>query len=308
MKSIPDRGGFHFAFARTLCLLLLLTVVRASAGDITLPQANGGTLTLPGPAVRVITLAPNLAELLYAAGGGHTLLATVEYSHFPPEVRSLPRVGNAFRIDLERIVSLRPDLVIAWQSGNPQTALQKLQSLGLNVLQIEISQPEDIAVTVEILSRATGSGETGLHTAAQLRKKLTTLRENNLDKPVVDYFYQVAARPLYTVSGEHIISRGLALCGGRNAFADLATLAPQVSREAVLTADPRVLIAPHDGGADRALENWLEWPRMQAVAQMQLLYLPADEISQATPRFLDSIGQACDYFDDVRQSTGQKVK
>jgi iron complex transport system substrate-binding protein len=304
MTSIPWRDGRRITFAGAVSLLLLLAARNAFA-DIALPQANGDTLTLAKPAGRVITLAPNLAELIYAAGAGHTLLASVEYSNFPPPVASLPRVGDAFRIDLERIISLEPELVIAWQSGNPQSALEKLQSLGLKVLQLEISQPDDIAGAVETLARATGSEEIGLRAAEQLRQKLSHLREDNQGKPVVDYFYQVAARPLYTINGQHIISRGLALCGGRNVFADLATLAPQINLESVLMADPPVMIAAADDEAARELEIWREWPRLQAVEQQQMLYLPADEISQATPRFIHSIGLACQFLDQVRQTTGK---
>ena len=117
----------------------------SSSADITLLQANGEILTLPNPATRIITLAPNLAEMVFAAGAGAQLKAVVEYSNFPAQVTQIPRVGDAFRIDLERIIELNPDLVIAWKSGNPQTALQKLQQLGITVWQIEITRPEEIA-------------------------------------------------------------------------------------------------------------------------------------------------------------------
>lgn len=304
---LPVRSGHLYALRVALCLLLT-SVAGNALGAVTLEQADGSTLILPRSAERVVTLAPNLAELLFAAGAGQKLKAVVEYSNFPAEVTRIPRVGDAFRLDLERIVNLDPDLVVAWQSGNPQAALQKLQSLGLKVLQIEILSPEDIADTVETLARATGTEDTGFEAAAHLRHKITSLRNDNRDKPVVDYFYQVATRPLYTVNGEHIISRGLELCGAKNVFADLASLAPQINRESVLLADPRVMIAADDGQGSRSLETWNEWPRMRAVAGQNMLYLPADQISQATPRFLDSIGFACDYFDRVRQSTGNTEK
>jgi iron complex transport system substrate-binding protein len=270
-----------------------------------LPQANGETLTLSIPAERIITLAPNLAELVFAAGAGAQLKAVVEYSDFPAQVKQIPRIGDAFRIDLERIIELEPDLVIAWKSGNPQTALQKLELLGTTVWQIEITRPEEIADAVENISHAAGTQSVGQTVARQLRSKLADLRRQNADKSPVDFFYQIAPRPLYTINGRHIISRSLEVCGGVNIFSGLPTLAPQISRESVIFANPRAMIAPEISGDPPALAVWRDWPRLQAVQNKTMLYLPADEISQATPRLLDSIDLACKLLDKVRSTTLQ---
>ena len=284
----------------TLAIFFGLGTAQPSCADITLLQANGEILTLPKPAGRIITLAPNLAELVFAAGAGEQLKAVVEYSNFPAQVVQIPRVGDAFRIDLERIIELSPDLVIAWKSGNPQTALQKLQQLGITVWQIEITRPEEIADTVENISRAAGTEMVGEAKVLQLRNMLAHLQRVNADKARVDYFYQIAPRPLYTVNSQHIISRSLAICGGYNVFSDLPALAPQISRESVIIADPQVMFAPETSGELPALAAWQEWPQLQAVRNGIMLYLPADEISQATPRLLDSIELACKLLDEVR--------
>jgi len=246
-------------------------------------------------------LAPNLAELVFAAGAGNKLQAVVEYSNFPAEVKQLPRVGDAFRIDLERIVEFQPDLIIAWATGNPQTALQKLEQLGFVVWQIEISRADDIPATLENISRAAGSEAHGLPEANALQSKLDRLRQTNADKTPLEYFFQIAARPLYTINGQHIISRSLEICGGKNIFSDLPTLAPQVTRESVILENPQVMIAPSITDQQPSLDHWLEWPRLRAVENKAMLYLPADEISQATPRLLDSIELACKLLDEVRQ-------
>jgi iron complex transport system substrate-binding protein len=130
MSSNPARVFSCWPFLTTFFIFWLFTA-QTSIASITLPQADGETLTLSHPAKRIITLAPNLAELIYAAGAGEHLKAVVEYSNFPAPVTQLPRVGDAFRIDLERILELEPDLVIAWKSGNSQTALQMLKQLGI---------------------------------------------------------------------------------------------------------------------------------------------------------------------------------
>jgi len=303
------RSQARLSTGRFLLIFIVLCglgITKASVASITLLQANGEPLILPEPARRIITLAPNLAELVFAAGAGEHLKAVVEYSNFPAQVIAIPRVGDAFRIDLERIIELNPDLVIAWKSGNPQTALQKLTQLGITVWQIEITHPDEIADVVDTISRAAGTEIVGGAVALQLRNRLADLRQYNADKFPLDYFYQIAPRPLYTINGQHIISRSLAICGGQNVFSDLPTLAPQISRESVIIANPEVMIAPESPGNPPALLNWQDWSQLQAVRNGNMLYLPADEISQATPRLLDSIELACKLLDEVRSTLGQE--
>ena len=141
--------------------------------------------------------------------------------------------------------------------------------------------------------------------ALQLSDRLSRLRERNTGKDQVAFFFQIAYQPLYTINDQHIISRSLAICGGVNIFSDLAALAPPVSRESVIMADPQVMIAPEVPGEPPALLGWQEWPRLQAVKNKAMLYLPVDEISQATPRLLDSIDLACKLLDGVRSSMEQ---
>jgi iron complex transport system substrate-binding protein len=294
VRMIPRR------FLILLFVLLVLPATPMVLADLSLPQADGGSLALAAPAKRIITLAPNLTELVFAAGAGDRLVAVVEYSNYPPEARQIPRVGDAFRVDLERIAELEPDLVIAWKSGNPQAALQKLTQLDISVWQIEITRPQEIPAAVENISRAAGSETIGRPAARQMRQRLKTLKHRNADKTPVDYFYQVAARPLYTVSGNHIISRSLEICGGVNVFSELPALAPQVTVESVIVVNPQAMIAPDTKGEIPALASWSGWPRLQATQNNNFIYLPADEISQATPRLLDSMELACELLDRVR--------
>jgi iron complex transport system substrate-binding protein len=299
MTRHPARK-FPCRFAFLILALLMPPATPAAMTELNLPQADGGTLTLPEPAKRIITLAPNLTELVFAAGAGERLVAVVEYSNYPADARQIPRIGDAFRIDLERIAELAPDLVIAWKSGNPQAALQMLEQMDINVWHVEIARPEEIPTVVEDISRAAGTESTGHPAARQMRRRLEALKHRNAGKPTVDYFYQVAARPLYTINGNHIISRGLKICGGANIFSKLPVLAPQVTVESVIVANPQAMIAPDTTGEAPALETWSGWPGLRATQEENFIYLPADEISQATPRLLDSLEQACELLDQVR--------
>lgn len=266
--------------------------------QISLPQHGGGTLTLPSPATRVVALAPHLAELVFLAGAGDRLVATSEYSDHPAAAAALPRIGDAFRFDLERLLRLEPDLVIAWASGNPEAALAAMDDLGLPVWRTEVSAIEDMARLLRDIGRATGR-DAGAQVAA-LERRWFGLEKRYADRRPVRFFYQVAERPLYTVNGTHLISEGLTACGGRNVFHDLSSLAPQVGIEAVLDADPELLVTGRlDDGAD-PLARWREWPRMAAVRDEAFVYLPADLINRATPRMLDAVEEACEAFDALR--------
>ncbi|MBT8061673.1 MAG: cobalamin-binding protein [Xanthomonadales bacterium] len=279
---------------------LLLSGLVMAEQSIRLPQSNGHELVLEGPATRIITLAPGLAEMVFAAGAGDKLIATVEFSNYPADAERLPRIGDAFRFDLERIIAIDPDLVMAWTSGNPPAALDRLESLGQKVWRIEMRTPRQIGETLRMVSRATGNDASGLARADELVQRADALQARYAGLKPVRYFYQVAERPLYTLNGEHIVSRGLALCGGVNIFADLAVIAPRVSREAVILADPEIMLAPVVGGRPDPLQHWREWPRLQAVKSGELHGLPADEISRATPRLLDSLELACTLLDRFR--------
>jgi iron complex transport system substrate-binding protein len=267
---------------------------------IEVPQADGSILTLEQPATRIIALAPNIAETLFAAGAGDLLLATAEYSDYPPQAAQLPRIGDAFRFDLERILDYRPDLVIGWQSGNPATALAGLERLGLKLWRTEVSTPDDIARLLEQVGQVTGRQDSAQAAAQAFREQLEQLRASHQDKAPLRYFYQVDERPLYTVNGQHLISQGIDTCGARNVFDELPSLAPQVSLESVLAADPDVIFAPAIAGQDAALDRWQDWPRLQAVQTGALLWLPADQISQATPRLLEAVAVACEQLDGLR--------
>jgi len=299
--TLTNKCAPVFRLAGAVLLLLLLGAGHASAENIPLLQAGGGTLELPRPASRIITLAPHLAELAFAAGAGDRLIATVEYSDFPGDARQIERVGDAFRLDLEKIVTLRPDLVIAWDSGNPKSAVQRLEDLGLPVWTVEIRQPHEIARTLRAFGEATASPQIATQTADELDRRINALERDYRTRTAVNYFYQVAERPLYTVNGEHLISRMLEKCGGVNIFNSEPGLAQQVSHESVIVADPDVLIAPRVSADDQPLQQWREWPSMQAIQRNALIHVSADEISRATPRMVDAVETACGELDKLRK-------
>lgn len=303
--SLPEVRRLARPVCRMLAVCLAMMTATAAADTIQLTQPDGSTLAIDGPAQRMITLSPHLAELAFAAGAGESVLATVEYSDFPEGAAALPRIGDAFRFDLERILAMRPDLVLAWGSGNPAAALARLDELGLNVWRIEILHPGDIPKALSEIARSAGLEEPAAASDAQNR--LDQLRSEFAGRSPLTYFYQVSERPLFTLNGSHLVSQGLALCGGINVFADEPVIAPQVALEAVLKADPDVLIAPTLPGVPNPLAHWRDWARLSAVRNNALLLLPADKISRATVRTLDALAEGCRELDRMRSPLSQET-
>jgi iron complex transport system substrate-binding protein len=276
-----------------LAIGLLAFCLHSLAGEITLGQADGSTLILDSSATRIVTLSPHLAELMFAAGAGDRLIATVEYSNYPESAISIPRIGDAFRLDSERILALHPDLVIAWDSGNPRPAIAQLHSLGVPVWSIEIREPVEIADTIEAMGRATGQTTLAYRAGEQIRQRLSRLSLEYGQSSELSFFYQVGEKPLFTINGAHLISRGLAMCKGRNVFEQEPGLAFQVGYESVIAANPDALFAPLLQDGEDPLSAWREWPAMKAVSRDALYLIPADAVSRATPRFLDALELAC---------------
>lgn len=301
---IPPRGSF--SAPRGWIPVFILFFAASASAEVVVHHSDGSELSLSSVPQRIITLAPNLAEMLFEAGAGDLLVATVEYSNFPAPAAALPRIGDAFRFDLESLLAFQPDLVIGWASGNPSAALDRIESLGVTVWRVEMRSPTEIVTLLEDLVRLSNSSQAGLEAVSRAQKKLDRLSEAYRGRSPIRYFYQVAERPLFTLNGEHIVSQGLSLCGGYNVFADEPVIAPQVSIEAVLVADPDVFIAPTLDGQPDPLAQWRSWPRLKAVRNEALIYLPADQISQATSRMLDSLALACKLLDQFRDQSKEE--
>jgi iron complex transport system substrate-binding protein len=271
------------------------------AGVISLAVSFAGVVRAEtrGSAPRIITLAPHLAEMVYAAGAGDTLVGTVEYSDFPDAVLQLPRVGDAFRLDRERILSLQPDLLLAWQGGTPAAVIDQLRGDGYEVVLIGGSSLASVADALEQIGRLTGRVDTAERSASAYRQELAALRDRYAARAVRRTFFQISERPLYTVTAAQIISQAIALCGGENVFADLPGLAAQVSAEAVVAANPQVMMATA-GGAGDPLARWQRFEDLAAVRDGHMYLVNGDLVSRPGPRLLSGVAQICEYLEMSR--------
>jgi len=267
---------------------------------------TGKEVSLDKPARRIVSLAPHLTELLFAAGAGDAVVGVVSYSDYPPEAAQRPHVGDAQNLDVESIVTLQPDLVVAWQSGNPPPQLEQLVRFGIPVFYSEPRRLEDIATNLERLGRLAGSDESASTAAEKFRVGTSRLIDRYSGAAPVRVFYEIWHQPLMTVGGKHLISHLIRICGGQNVFAELEALAAAVNREAVLKADPEVIIV--SGITQQRppwLDQWLDWPQLYAVKHKQLYFIPPDLIQRHTPRVLEGARRLCDQLQQARASRKQ---
>lgn len=258
---------------------------------------------LSAPARRIVSLAPHITENLFTAGAGRRVVGAVEYSDYPPAAAQIPRVGNYNRINLEAVLELEPDLVIAWRSGNPAGAAARLEKLGLAVF---YSEPETFRQVIENIRKFSILAGTEGVVSGKLERFLAdydSLRERYGRRSPVRVFYQVWDNPLTTLNGRHLISRALKACGGINIFADLPLLAPRVNIEAVLERNPEVILFGARQAQQPGLKQaWQPWNMLDAVRLGDLHYVDPDNVNRQTVRLLAGMRSICALLDEVRGS------
>jgi iron complex transport system substrate-binding protein len=248
---------------------------------------------------RIVSLAPHLTELLYAAGAGEYLVGASEYSDYPPAARDLPRVGDSFRLDYERIVALQPDFVVAWESGTPVASIARLEALGLRVVVLPVRTLGDIVAAVAELGALAGTGQMAATAAGQLEQDLADLRQRYASREPVRVFIQLDDEPLFTVTGRHLISEMVELCGGVNVFAGLPGLAPSVDLEAVIGADPEAIL--YTGTDQNPQRRWSKWQDLAAVRLGAVRRVSPDLVVRATPRAVAGVREICDAIELTRE-------
>ncbi|MGC3979787.1 MAG: cobalamin-binding protein [Steroidobacteraceae bacterium] len=249
-------------------------------------------------AQRIVSLAPGLTELIYAVGAESNLLATVEWSDYPEAAKQVPRIGDAFRVDLEKLLALKPDLVLAWTSGTPATTVASIKALGLRVESIDAEHLADIGGSLLRVGELTGKTAQAQQAAQQFEQGIEQLRAQYAGVRQLSTFIEVNRQPLYTVNGRHVLSEAVNLCGGSNVFADLNQLAPVIGVEAVLKADPEVILST-DGTLAENQKDWQSWPQLRASKQHVYAVSP-DTTTRATPRLLQGAQEICAALQQAR--------
>ncbi len=286
---------------RLATFLLLLALLVRPALALTLTDDSGASLTLPRPAQRIVSLAPHLTELLFAAGAGERVVGVGAWSDYPEAAKALPQVGDSAMLDLERIVALKPDLLVVWRDGNSPQQLRKLATLGIPVYASELGTLADVAATLRRLGQLAGTEAAANARAAAYEQRLRALRERYAGRAPLRVFYQVWPRPLLTFNDRHLVMQGLALCGAKNVFGTLAPLVPTVSEEAVVAADPDVIVTGRAAAETTdGLAGWRRFARMKAVRSGALIEVDPDTLHRSSDRIVDGLDQLCAKLDAVR--------
>jgi len=286
-------------FSPFIFFLWLVTSLAYAAVEVT--DDTGQVLHLTQPAQRIISLSPHITENLFEIGAGDLIVGAVEYSDYPEAAKKIPLIGGYNQLDIEGILALEPDLIIAWQSGNPLAQIERLAGLGIPVYYTEPRSFAAVSHELRQFGHLTGRKTSAEQVAVTFEQGAKQFKARYAQQRPVRVFYQVWEQPLMTLNGEHLISEGLSLCGGINIFADLNQLVPVISREVVLAKDPEAIMGGGMGEDTPAwLESWKKYSSMQAVKENKLYFIPPSLVQRPTPRFLQGTKIMCEKLQQAR--------
>lgn len=292
------RKNLYFVFISLNLCLVLITPAQAM---LSVKDDKGNIVTLQQPAKRIISLAPHITESLFAVAGGDKIIGAVSYSDYPEEAKLIPRVGGYPSLDIEKIVFLKPDLVIAWTHNN-LNQVTKLKSLGLTVFISDPKHPGDVAKTLRRFGVLTGTTSTANKVADNYINQYIKLKNRFSNREKVKVFYQIWNKPLMTVGGQHLISDIINLCGGVNVFSEIKTLTPKISVESVIASEAEVIIAGGMGEKNPEwLTEWKSWNKLPAVEKEQLYFINPDILQRVGPRILQGAEELCELLDNTRK-------
>ena len=236
-------------------------------------------------AERVVSLAPSLSEIVAELGAADMLVGVLDGGDRPAALAHVPSVGHYGQLDMERLLSLRPDLILLWPGSVGPAQREQLQRLNIPVYVAEPHSLEQLTTQVQAIAEQLGRAEAGRQLAAHLRQRLAELRQRYRRTEPLRVFYQVWNQPLYTVGGGQIISDALSVCGARNVFDDLKLPAPQVSIESVLQRDPEMILV----GDQAQEEAWKVWPAMAERVRL----VPDKGLERPSGQMLEAVGRLC---------------
>ena len=292
-------------------IIALIAGIALAANSLALPLPTNSKIkvidddgiehTFDQPVMRIVSLMPHATELLFEVGAGEHVVGAVKYSDYPEAAKSIARVGGYSALNIEAIVALEPDLLIAWPEGNRNRELERLKALGLPILVSDPREFEDIANALAVYGKITGKDKQAAIALNKFNKKLTYLRNTYSKQEKVSVFYQVWNAPLMTQNGNTFISRAIELCGGNNIFSDLPMTNPQVSIESILVQDPQVIVASGMGQArPEWLDDWRQYTTLQAVQKNNLFHILPELFQRPTSRFLIGTEQLCEAMQKAR--------
>lgn len=284
---------------RALAGALLLAAALAARAEISLVDDLGRRVTLPGPAARVVTLAPSITEAAFAVGAGARVVGVSAWSDYPPEAAKLPAVSSAFGVDLEALAKLAPDLVIAWKDSFRAADIPRLEALGARVVVVQSRTLAEIPRLLAVTATLTGADAAPATRAYEAR--LAAVRARHANRAPVRVFLEISHRPLMTVAGAHFMNEALAACGAANVFGELREVAPQVSWEELFARNPAAILGTGPGEGEAEFHAaWRERAGLEAVRRGRVGYVASRALGRPSPRVVEGIEALCAAVDRVR--------
>ena len=262
---------------------------------------------------RIITVAPHLSEMVDAAGGAERLVGVSAYSNFPESVKKLPITSDSRSVDLERMKQLKPDLIIYWRGGMPETQIESIKKTfsstgnkgqaATQIISVEPKRLIDIAKDIEAIGKVLGTQTIANKNAKEFSAQIAALKSKyqSSNKRKVRVFYQVWSQPLMTLNQDHLIADIIQICGGEQLFAKEKLLVPTVSREAVVAANPEIIFTATDSSSMKV--DWSMWtsiPQLAASKNKAFIALDGDMISRPSPRIIQGANKICSEIDKIR--------
>lgn len=243
---------------------------------------------------KIIALAPHIVEMLFDIGAGEQIIAAVEHSDYPQSAKSIPRIGNSLRIQLERVIELDPDLIIAWKSGNPSDDLARLKQLGFNIVYSQPNTFEDVAKELRLFGKLSGHAASANTVADTFLEDLSRIKQTYQGSQPITGFYEVWSSPITTIAKNSWPQQFLDVCQIENPFYQAKSAYPQVNIEQILQTDVQVIIQPlSPNQMDKKGYDWQKWSILPAVKHQQIITLNADIIHRMTTRSLQALSSLC---------------
>jgi iron complex transport system substrate-binding protein len=302
-SGVPRR--YSKLFMRASCFKLIAAsalaasfVASASAAAVNVTDDTGRELTLPHVPQRIVSIAPGATEMLFAAGAGARVIATVEFADEPAEARQVPRIGDSNAIDMERVVALKPDVIVIWEGGNNSGQVAQLERLGIPLYRERVSRLADLAPSLRRLGALVDAPAVAEKSARDVETRLAALAKRFGGRAPITVLLQVWNRPVYTVGGAQMMSDSLRLCGARNLFADLKTPGPAVDVEAIIARNPQAIVAvAPPGTAHEWLEEWKRFSTLSAVKSGALIPFEDQRLSRLGPSAVGGTEALCEALD-----------
>ena len=291
-------------FTRWLALLgavIFATAVSAAPATRNVPDDTAAQIAVPVDNCRLVSLAPGTTAMLFAAGAGHCLVGTIAHSKEPAEAASVPVIGDAEALDFEQLLALRPTTVVVAVDVVQRVRIDRIRALGIPVYQVHVTTLAQMPESVRRLGALAGTESVANARAATLASELEAMALRYRGHAQVRVLYQIWDRPIYTIGGQHLITDALAVCGASNIFADLATAAPAVTREAAILRDPDlILISAPPASADEWLAEWRKFPSLRAVRDGRVMPYSDERMDRMGPSVIAATASLCELVERAR--------